>query len=637
MNSIQTLFDSNIAYAFAWTVVHSLWQSLLIALMLFISLLINKKQSASLRYLQGIAAMLLCVVVSAVTYHHYYSSAVIAGTTLANFGSELQLSYNGGFWEQFYTLLNANISYIVLIWIFGFTVQFSNYLRDFISALSLKNKGNQEVPCEWQSRVQVLVERLRIKKPVEVKNSQRVSSICVIGHLKPVILLPIGLITSLSRDEVEALLWHELGHIKRNDYLVNMMQCFVKTLYFFNPAMLWISATIDRERENACDDIAVKYCGNPTLYARSLTNIAALELSLNSVLAAKHSKFRMLPRVKRLFANSSGISKSFEQMASGVCVLAVIVAMNVKAEDFSLPVVQAESTPTVENRTSAADLQAPTMLKAAFESPAPLEKKAFVDQQQGSNTIVSRAELPKPAPTISASPARDYQMTLTERSQQKAISAEPKQSTVRLAAAAADSPNAASPGSRLEAMDSPHFNEFYVSSQIALPMTRKIYLQPVDVSFAPVWLQRWSGQTTSSYRDYVLRNYGEAFTNSLRDMFEQVGWQVVDQPSTDAITLKTKMIDLYIFEPETSGIKDTLIAQVGQAGVEFEFAGPNDVTFMKIRDHRNTQTTPGGPTIANRATNFRYFQKLMNDWSQSGVSYLQRIMHLVEKQKHQGA
>src|SRR4030095_11498069 len=79
----------------------------------------------------------------------------------------------------------------------------------------------------------------------------------VIGHLKPVILFPIGILNSLPQNEVEAILLHELAHIARNDFLINLLQQFTEIIFFFNPAVIWVSSCIKSERENCCDDIAI--------------------------------------------------------------------------------------------------------------------------------------------------------------------------------------------------------------------------------------------------------------------------------------------------------------------------------------------------------------------------------------------
>src|SRR5207248_10168500 len=96
----------------------------------------------------------------------------------------------------------------------------------------------------------------------------------VMGHLRPVILMPVGLFAGLSVDQVEAILLHELAHIRRHDYPINLLQIFVEGLAFYHPAVWWISGVIRAERENCCDDLVVATTGDAHEYAVAL---AALE------------------------------------------------------------------------------------------------------------------------------------------------------------------------------------------------------------------------------------------------------------------------------------------------------------------------------------------------------------------------
>ena len=93
---------------------------------------------------------------------------------------------------------------------------------------------------------------------------------CMMGYFKPVILLPFTLSTYLSAEEVEAILLHELAHIKRGDYLVNLLQQVIGILLFFNPCMLLINKIINEERENCCDDLVVEATASPLIYAKAL-------------------------------------------------------------------------------------------------------------------------------------------------------------------------------------------------------------------------------------------------------------------------------------------------------------------------------------------------------------------------------
>lgn len=618
MNTIASLFDGHIAYAFAWTMIHSLWQCAIVAAVFAVSLRISRNHSAGLRYLQGILALTVCVLISAITFSRYYSSITGIDYAIKAFETGLEIAYSGSLWEKIYVFVNANLNSILFFWTLGFLFQFCRYSHDFIQALSLKNKDCEDVGGEWRQRFDDLARRVGIDKSVSVRNSRHVGSTCIIGHFKPVILLPVGLLTGLPADQIEALVLHELAHVKRNDYLVNSVQCFVRLLYFFNPAVLWISSKVDVERENACDDIAVEYCGNPKLYARSLANISELELKLASVLAANKHGYQILPRVKRLFGKSHRLSTGMEKLVSAVCVLFMMLTMNVSAEEFHFLKTDPRAS-TVVNVTEAETRDRAGEPVNAMETPQP-------DAAQ--ENTPSPAE-PSPSIVLKASPEIDYAARLVAMGESATV---PKpESTVKpMQLAANDMQPTASSENGLEPLNVPEFRQFLVASNFKLPLTRKIYIADPKVEFAQVWLKRFETGTTNSYRDLVVRDYGKGLAEVLARALIQSGWQVVDEPSADAIRLSPRLFDLFIFEPETVGIKQTIVAYAGQAAIELVFKTPGSQPFMKIVDYRRTRDSAGA--LANRTTNYYYFKLLMSDWSDSAVDYLNNIMNLVEKQ-----
>ena len=121
----------------------------------------------------------------------------------------------------------------------------------------------------------------------------------VVGCLRPIVVLPIAAMSQLNAAQVEAILAHELAHMRRHDYLVNLMQTLAETLLFYHPAVWWLSARIRDEREHCCDDVAVAVCGDPVGYAAALAELEAWrsgELSL----AAAATGGSLLNRVRRI-------------------------------------------------------------------------------------------------------------------------------------------------------------------------------------------------------------------------------------------------------------------------------------------------------------------------------------------------
>ena len=137
-------------------------------------------------------------------------------------------------------------------------------------ATTLRHRNRARRWCVSSRSLQQIAKRLGVERAVRLLASANVDVPSVVGHFKPVILLPASLISGLTPDEIEAILAHELAHIRRHDYLINLIQTTFETLLFYHPAVWWISREIRRERENCCDDLAVQACGNRVAYARTL-------------------------------------------------------------------------------------------------------------------------------------------------------------------------------------------------------------------------------------------------------------------------------------------------------------------------------------------------------------------------------
>ena len=139
----------------------------------------------------------------------------------------------------------------------------------------------------------------------------------VIGWLKPVVLLPASALAGLAPNQIEAILAHELAHIRRHDYLVNLCRRVVETLLFYHPAVWWLSRRIRAERENCCDDLAVSLCGDPVAYAAALAELEGLRSTTGDlVLAATGGS--LLQRVRRLLGAPTHAGRAPGWLAAGV-------------------------------------------------------------------------------------------------------------------------------------------------------------------------------------------------------------------------------------------------------------------------------------------------------------------------------
>jgi beta-lactamase regulating signal transducer with metallopeptidase domain len=258
-----------------WTLLHSLWQGLIFAIVAGIVLVLTKKASSSLRYNLLCCGMTLFLAVSGYTFYRLLHIRVTETPTSGNL-----LPAAGG-WaaaettapvtptsmtghtlrngiDSLVQYFNAHASFVVVIWFIIFLARFVQLLSGVVYAQRIRHYQTSAAPSEWQQRLTPLLHRLQITRPVSLLQSGLVKVPMVVGWLKPVILVPIGMLTHISPDQVESILLHELAHIRRQDYVFNLVQHVVDTLFFFNPALLWVSSLIRSERENCCDDMAIR-------------------------------------------------------------------------------------------------------------------------------------------------------------------------------------------------------------------------------------------------------------------------------------------------------------------------------------------------------------------------------------------
>jgi hypothetical protein len=186
-----------------------------------------------------------------------------------------------------------------MAWFAGAAACSLRLLMGFISAAALRRSRHAPVLTEWQQTLDRLIERMHVSRSVRLLATDRVDSPSVIGWLRPVILAPVGVLCGLAPEQVEALLAHELAHVRRHDYLVNVLQGIAESLLFYHPAVWWISNQIRAEREHCCDDLAVAASGDVLVYARALSELESMRPArFKAALSANDGS--LLRRIQRL-------------------------------------------------------------------------------------------------------------------------------------------------------------------------------------------------------------------------------------------------------------------------------------------------------------------------------------------------
>jgi GWxTD domain-containing protein len=166
--------------------------------------------------------------------------------------------------------------WFVPVWFAGIALFYLRSVGSWIGVLKLRRVGISAAAPEWQERMAQLAARLRVNSVVTLFESRLVDVPVVAGFLRPVILMPAGFLAGMPPEQLEYLLIHELAHVRRLDYLVNLLQKAVEGLLFYHPAVWWVSSVMAKERENCCDDVVLSIHPEPGRYACTL---AALEQS----------------------------------------------------------------------------------------------------------------------------------------------------------------------------------------------------------------------------------------------------------------------------------------------------------------------------------------------------------------------
>ncbi len=220
------------------------------------------------------------------------------------------------------------IPWAVGVWLIGVGVLSLRLFASWLSVLRLRRRATQPASANWQALLGRLAERLRVTRPVKLVESALVEVPAVIGWLRPVILLPASAVTGLTTEQLEALLAHELAHVRRHDYFINLLQTVVETLLFYHPAVWWISRRIRIERERCCDDLAVQACGDRLAYAKALVALEELRAPVSRfALGAADGSLR--DRVQRVIAPSSNqrLTASSQFAVVTGCLAIVLVAI----------------------------------------------------------------------------------------------------------------------------------------------------------------------------------------------------------------------------------------------------------------------------------------------------------------------
>lgn len=340
---MNAFLRNSLVQALCRTLLHSLWQGLLLALLAGLVLVVLRRSSAALRYRTLVLLLIVFSVAAVLRFNQQYqlaistlnSSSSTPGASIT--GIHVAFTFNASFADKMKSLVDRNSWWIVLIWFVVFAWKLMRLLLQLFYTNKLRCFKTADIPADWKTRLGELAKSIGINGTVSLVQSRAIQVPMVLGIFKPIVLIPMSLLTQLPKEELENILLHELAHIRRKDYLVNLLQCLAETVFFFNPGVRWLSMLIREEREHACDDLVIEVTHDKPAFVNAL--IAFLEyraeLSLHSV-AFTGRKNSLLRRVKRMVAEGhSTLFTSMEKSLLGLCLGLILLVFLVRTETVS--------------------------------------------------------------------------------------------------------------------------------------------------------------------------------------------------------------------------------------------------------------------------------------------------------------
>ncbi len=334
---IEAYLDSanSIVVAIGWSLVHSLWQVALIGGIFAVLNALLKNHSPHARYYVGLFCMLGFVAAPVFTFFQVYQPAtesslqVLAASTPAVSVNSVPALADVAEWS---VILEEYLPWIVAIWFAGVLLLSVRVAIKWNNMRRLVHDGTAPLSERINENVSRLSKRFGIRRKVQVLESALIKIPTVLGWLKPIILLPTSTIVGLSPAQLELVIAHELGHVKRYDFVVNWFQIVVETLLFYHPLVKWVSTHIREDREKCCDDMVINSCGNRLEYAKALANLESMR-SGEMAPALGASEGQLLQRIERIVCSHSRVRDAVTGNSGLILIFAALVLLAGKAVD----------------------------------------------------------------------------------------------------------------------------------------------------------------------------------------------------------------------------------------------------------------------------------------------------------------
>lgn len=277
----EQLFNNALFYSLSLTLLHFLWQGLLVALILKLALFLIDDSKSKTRYTLATLAMLSNIAIALFTFSTVYpeSNANLGQPKtllVTNISHDIALSESLSYQELIVNFITTSLPYLSMIWLVMVSFLACKLLIQVRNVNQLSTSACISPSSDLLIRFERLSKQINLTKTPRLLISLKTNVPMAIGWIKPVVLLPASMVSGLDSAQLEMLILHELAHIRRHDYLVNFLQSIIELLFFFHPCVHWIGKQMRHEREYCSDDIAVSHCGDAVAYAHTLANTASI-------------------------------------------------------------------------------------------------------------------------------------------------------------------------------------------------------------------------------------------------------------------------------------------------------------------------------------------------------------------------
>lgn len=408
MEILENLIPEPYLFALGWMIIHAFWQIAGIGLLLWLGLRVFNQKSAAFKYRLSLATIAIIALSSLITFSWHLNtnptnslSAISEAdwaylTAQPDMSQQLQTPKDGrADWQIVSNRIEKYIPTLVNIWMVGAFLFFFKTASSLADLRSLHRKNHQAIPEDLSRFVEKISKQLVLSRPIKILSSKHIDVPLTYGILKPVILIPSALLFHMSPCQLEAIITHEMAHIKRHDYLVNLIQSILEILFFFHPVFWWINHEIKKQREMACDEMALALGSNPKDLAYGLANVInhAQNHAPEMAMAAAKKPNPTLDRIKKIMGVKTSPTQPTTLTTITMIITLILGATLLVGAYDQQDIQENEDYLTAESRTKTLDLR--------FELN---KSKAFQD------TIPPKTVLPKTSESFHETPLSPDQM-----------------------------------------------------------------------------------------------------------------------------------------------------------------------------------------------------------------------------------